>query len=83
MSDTARQFLAFITFALAWSAGAGLLLETKLVNPYAIFAVWTVGFVWGVGYIAAGNREAADYLLKIWLGMMATCGLLALMVFLN
>jgi hypothetical protein len=82
VSDTARQFLAFIVFALAWSAAAGLLLETKLVNPYAIFAVWTVGFVWGVGYIAAGNREA-DYLLKIWLGMMATCGLLALMVFLN
>jgi len=82
MSATVRQFLAFIAFALLWSAGAGLLLETKLVNPYAIFAVWTVGFIWGVGYIAAGSREA-DYLLKIWLGMMATCGLLALVVFLN
>lgn len=65
-----NDFLAFIVFTLSWSAAAGMLLSTKLVNPYAIFAVWVLGFVWGVGYIASGKR-GANHLVKVWLGMLA------------
>lgn len=41
-----------------------------LVHHVAVFIVWLVGFVWMTGYIAAGARDA-DYLLKVWLGMLA------------
>lgn len=70
-----NEFAAFIIFALTWTAAAGLLLSTKAVNLYAIFAVWIVGFVWGVGYIASGKRDA-DHLVKIWLGMLAVYALI-------
>ncbi|MBZ9807704.1 hypothetical protein [Mesorhizobium sp. ESP-6-2] len=63
-----NQFVAFITFAAGWSLACRLLIGS--VNPIALFAVWLVGFVWGVGYIAGGLREA-DLLLKRWLQMMA------------
>lgn len=63
-----KDFLSFIAFVLLWSAGAGLMLRTG-VHPLAIFAVWTVGFIWGVAYILAGKRSA-DLLLKRWFQLM-------------
>lgn len=67
MSGSTEQFLAFITFAAGWSFICGLLLGTA--HPIAVFIVWIVGFVWGVGYIAAG-KAAADLLTKRWLQML-------------
>jgi hypothetical protein len=72
-----NQFLAFVTYAAVWSIACRLMIGT--VNPLALFAVWLVGFVWGVGYIAGGLREA-DLLLKRWLQMMAGTVALALVV---
>jgi hypothetical protein len=48
-----NQTAAFISFAAGWSVVCSLLLGS--VHPIALFAVWLVGFVWGVGYISAGN----------------------------
>jgi len=70
-----NQFIAFISFAAAWSLAASLFIGS--VNPIAIFAVWLLGFIWGSGYIAAGIREA-DLLLKRWLQMMAGVAVLAI-----
>lgn len=69
-----NQFAAFVSFAVAWSLAASLLIGR--VNSVALFAVWLVGFLWGAGYIAAGIREA-DLLLKRWLQMMVGVALLA------
>ncbi|TGQ11234.1 hypothetical protein EN858_15035 [Mesorhizobium sp. M4B.F.Ca.ET.215.01.1.1] len=69
-----NQFVAFISFAVAWSLAASLLIGS--VNPAVLFAVWLLGFLWGTGYIAAGLREA-DLLLKRWLQMMAGVAVLA------
>lgn len=80
-SNPVSDFLAFIIFALTWTGAAGLLLSTKAVNLYAIFAVWIVGFVWGVGYIASGKRDA-DHLVKVWLGMLAGYALFGCAVYL-
>jgi hypothetical protein len=70
-----NQFVAFGTFAIGWSIAASLLIGS--VNPIALFAVWLIGFLWGVGYIAAGIREA-DLLLKRWLQMMIGVAVLAI-----
>jgi hypothetical protein len=63
-----NQTAAFISFAAGWSLLCGLLLSSP-IHPIAIFAVWLVGFVWGVGYISAG-KTLADLLTKRWLQMM-------------
>lgn len=76
-----REFLTFIVFVLAWTAAAGLLLDADLVHPLAIFAVWIVGFVWGVSYIASGKSDA-DLLTKRWLQMLAGIAALAGFLFL-
>lgn len=64
-----NQAVAFVSFIAVWSFGCSLLHHAS-IHPVAIFAVWVVGFLWGVGYIAAG-KAAADLLLKRWLQMMA------------
>lgn len=64
-----NQTVAFISFVAGWSFACGLLLDTS-IHPIAVFIVWVVGFVWGVGYIIAGKADA-DLLLKRWLQMMA------------
>lgn len=81
MRETTKEFLTFIIFMLVWTGAAGLLLEAKFVSPIAIFVVWIVGFVWGVGYIASGKTDA-DRLTKVWLGMMGAYGLFAVVVYL-
>jgi hypothetical protein len=63
-----NDFAAFAAFAVLWSAGAGLMLKTG-IQPLAIFAVWTIGFIWGAAYILAGKRSA-DLLLKRWFQLM-------------
>lgn len=70
-----KQFAEFISFVVAWSLAASLLISS--VNSVALFTVWLVGFLWGTGYIAAGIREA-DLLLKRWLQMMAGVAVLAI-----
>jgi hypothetical protein len=70
-----NQFLAFVSFTVAWSIAAVIFLG--VINPIAVFAVWLLGFMWGTGYIAAGIREA-DLLLKRWLQMMAGVAVLAI-----
>ncbi|MER9176666.1 hypothetical protein NKH72_24195 [Mesorhizobium sp. M0955] len=69
MSANTRQLVFFVSFAAVWSLAAGMMLDGR-VHPLAVFFVWIVGFVWGVGYIAAGKMDA-DLLLKRWLQMMA------------
>ncbi|PAQ00899.1 hypothetical protein LRP31_25420 [Mesorhizobium mediterraneum] len=64
-----NQTVAFISFAAGWSFACSLLLNSS-IHPLAVFIVWIVGFVWGVGYIIAGKMDA-DLLLKRWLQMMA------------
>lgn len=64
-----NQALAFISFAAIWSFSCSLLLHSS-IHPVAVFAVWIVGFVWGVGFIVAGKADA-DLLLRRWLQMMA------------
>ncbi|RWL14892.1 MAG: hypothetical protein EOR57_31595 [Mesorhizobium sp.] len=80
VSENTRQFVYFIAFAVLWSALAGLLMKTAL-DPLAIFMVWIVGFVWGVGYIASGKRSA-DILLKTWLGTIGAAILAGSIIFL-
>lgn len=65
MTQNAREFLAFAAFACGWSALCSLLIG--LAHPIAVFGVWIIGFVWGVGYIISGKRTA-DYFVLIWLG---------------
>lgn len=62
-----NQLLAFLIFAAGWSFACSLFLGA--VHPLAVFAIWLIGFVWGVGYIAAG-KASADLLTKRWLQMM-------------
>lgn len=64
-----NQIVAFISFASVWSFACSLLLNSS-IHPVAVFIVWIIGFVWGVGYIIAGKIDA-DLLLKRWLQMMA------------
>lgn len=64
-----KPFLVFIGFACGWSLLGSVALGLQ-INPGAVGIVWLIGFVWGVGYIAAGPRDA-DLLLKRWLQMMA------------
>ena len=68
MSSNTRQFLAFVVFLVVWSLLANLALGAR-IHPIAVFAVWIIGFVWGVAFIADGKRTA-DYLTKRWLQMM-------------
>jgi hypothetical protein len=76
-----NQAAAFISFAAGWSVVCSLFLGSA--HPIAIFTVWLVGFVWGVGYISAG-KHLADLLTKRWLQMMlglaVVGGLVALFV---
>lgn len=74
MSRNARQFIAFVGFIVGWSLLANLAVMLK-VNPIAIFAVWIVGFVYGVGLILDGSLSAA-LLLKRWLQMLAGAAIL-------
>lgn len=48
-------FARFLAFVLIWTFLAGMMLRTP-IHPLAIFAVWVVGFLWGVGYIIDGQR---------------------------
>lgn len=63
-----RTWLIFIAVTLAWSAGAGFMLNST-VHPLAIFVVWIVGVVWLSGWIIAGPRDA-DRLVRTWLIML-------------
>lgn len=67
MTENTREFLIFIAFAIVWTGAAGLFLKAEAIHPVAIFAIWIIGFVWGVGYIVSGKRDA-DYFVLIWLG---------------
>ena len=82
MSDNTRQLLALVLFICAWSSLTGLAIGLH-VHVVAMFAVWLVGFVCGVGYIAAGKADA-DRVLKRWFKMMvgiaALGGALALLL---
>lgn len=78
MTANTRQFLAFITFALSWSFIASLALSLH-IHPVAIFAVWIIGFVWGVAYIISGEADA-DLLLKRWLQLMGATVLAGAMI---
>lgn len=64
MTQNAREFLAFLAFAFGWSILCGQLIG--LAHPAAVFGVWLLGFVWGVGYIVSGKRTA-DYFVIVWL----------------
>ena len=68
VSRPLNQTVAFISFVAGWSFACSLLLNSS-IHPIAVFIVWIVGFVWGVGYIVAGKIDA-DLLLKRWLQMM-------------
>jgi hypothetical protein len=74
VSRPLNQTVAFILFAAGWSFACSLLLNSS-IHPVAVFIVWIIGFVWGVGYIIAGKIDA-DLLLKRWLQMMAGAMLL-------
>lgn len=65
-----KQFLQFLVVSAAWAGAAGLFLGLGLVHPVAVFIVWIVGFVWMTGHIVSGSRDA-DYMVKVWLGMLA------------
>ena len=67
MSSNTWQLLAFVFFFSVWSLLAYVAVGLK-IQPLAVFAVWLIGFVWGVGYIAAGKIDA-DLLLKRWVQM--------------
>ena len=68
-----NQAVAFISFVAGWSFVCSLCLGA--IHPVAVFLVWLIGFVWGVGYIAAGKPQA-DLLTKRWLQMMAGTALI-------
>lgn len=68
--------LQFLAAAVVWALVGRAILETGLVHPVALFAVWLIGFVWIAGHMSAGTR-AADHLVKTWLGTMAALTVIA------
>lgn len=73
-----RDWTAFLAFAVLWSC-LGRLALLLPIHPIAVAVIWLIGFVWGVGYIAAGKRTA-DRLTKVWLGTLAGTALFAALV---
>jgi hypothetical protein len=64
-------FTRFLVFVLIWTFLAGAMLRTP-IHPLAIFAVWSVGFLWGTGYIIdgkGGGDALTIYTVGYWLAL--------------
>lgn len=70
-------FARFLAFVLIWTALAGAMLRAP-IHPLAIFAVWSVGFLWGTGYIIdgkGGGDALTVYTVGYWIAL-AVVGLI-------
>lgn len=79
MGRPLKEWFSFLAAIAVWALIGRGVLETGLVHPIALAVVWLIGFVWIVGYIAAGPRDA-DRLLIVWLGSLAGTVAVALLV---
>jgi len=58
------EWLRFMATIMGWAVVGRLILESSLVQPWALAAVWFIGLIWLIGWLA-GSATDADYLLKL------------------
>jgi len=74
-------FVTFIVFNVAWALIGYAVLSADIAHPIAVSAAWLLGYVWFVGRIFGGQKEA-DALLIYYAAFLAISGLVATLVYL-